>query len=250
MKWLIRGLTSSVGLKFLMSLTGMLLVLFLIAHLLGNLQVFLGVSAETGEAALNKYAQKLQGLGALLWVMRLGLLSVFALHVMTGAALWFKNRQARPVGYATYAPMQSTFFSRTMIWTGLLILIFLSYHLLHFTLHVTNPEHVTKIAKDVAAGHSVTGDSAHGHGHTDVYAMVIRGFREPSIALSYVVSMILLGFHLFHGIGSLFQSLGWNHPKYEGFYQMLGKAIATVLVIGNISMPLAVLFGVIGEGVE
>jgi len=231
MKWLVRGLTSSVGLKFLMGLTGLLLVLFLIGHLLGNLQVFLG------EEALNKYAGHLQSLGGFLWVIRLGLLSVFAVHVLTGITLWFKNRQARPVAYATYDPLQSSFFSRTMIWSGLLILAFLSYHLLHFTLHVTNPEHVTQALGDAD------------HGHTNVYAMVIRGFREPSIALTYVVSMILLGFHLFHGIGSMFQSLGWNYPKYEGLYQGLSKAIATILVLGNIVMPLCVLFGVIGEGV-
>ncbi len=231
MKWLVRGLTSSVGLKFLMGLTGLMLVLFLIAHLLGNLQVFLG------EEALNAYAAKLQGLGGILWVMRLGLLSVFAVHVLTGATLWFKNRQARPVAYATYDPLQSTLFSRTMIWSGLLIVVFLAYHLLHFTLHVTNPEHVTQVL------------GATDHGHTNVYAMVIRGFREPSIALSYVVAMILLGFHLYHGIGSMFQSLGWNYPKYEGLYQGLGKAIAAFLVLGNIAMPLCVLFGVIGEGV-
>ena len=217
-----RGLTSSVGLKFLMGITGGLLVLFVIGHMLGNLQVFLG------REQLNAYAAKLQGLGGLLWVIRLGLFAVFALHVLTGIALTLKNRAARPIPYAGLQPLESTVFSRTMIWSGLALLAFVVYHLLHFTILPKDP---ALLLED---------------GHVDVYGMVIAGFQDPAVTISYVVAMLLLGAHLAHGIASMFQSLGWNAPKYETLTNRLGLGLAAVLVLGNVSMPLSVLFGLIG----
>jgi len=217
-----RGLTSSVGLKFLMGITGGLLVLFVIGHMLGNLQVFVG------REQLNAYAAKLQGLGGLLWVIRLGLFGIFAAHVLTGIVLTLKNWKARPVAYARQEALQSTLFSRTMIWSGLALFAFIVYHLLHFTI----------LPKDAAL---LMDD-----GHVDVYGMLIAGFEQPAVTISYVIAMLLLGFHLVHGITSMFQSLGWNAPKYETLTRRLGIGLAGLLVLGNVAMPLAVLFGAIG----
>ena len=218
MSGILRGLTSSVGLKFLMGITGGLLVLFVVGHLVGNLQVFLG------REQLNAYAAKLQGLGGLLWVIRLGLFSIFAVHILTGVTLTLKNWKARPIAYARQEPLKSTFFSRTMIWSGLALLAFIVYHLLHFTVLPEHPE----------------------NGPIDVYGMVIAGFEQPAVTISYVIAMLLLGFHLMHGITSMFQSLGLNAPKYQGLTRGLGTLLAIVLVLGNVAMPLCVLLGVIG----
>ena len=222
MSGITRGLTSSVGLKFLMGLTGGLLILFVLGHMLGNLQVFIG------REQLNAYAAKLQGLGGALWVIRLGLFSIFAVHVVTGAALTLKNWRARPVAYAQQKALESTIFSRTMIWSGLALFAFVVYHLLHFTILPKDP---TLVMAD---------------GHIDVYGMVISGFQDPAVTISYVVAMLLLGFHLMHGITSMFQSLGWNASKYQGLTRKLGTGLAAILVLGNLAMPLCVLLGLIG----
>lgn len=225
---LTRSLGSSVGLKFLAAITGLFLVLFVIGHMLGNLQVFLGPEA------LNSYAAKLQGLGAGLWVVRAGLLAVFVLHVGSVGWLQARNWSARPLRYQNLRPLKSTFASRTMIWTGLLLLAFILYHLLHFTIGLTNPSHFGHLDEQ---------------GRHDVYEMVILGFRDPGITIAYVLAMVVLFFHLKHGIGSMFQSMGWNDPKYERLTARLGQAVAAVLLVGNISMPLLVLFGAVGSSV-
>jgi len=222
MSWIKRGLTSSVGLKFLMALSGLLLVLFTIGHMLGNLQVFLG------REQLNAYAGHIQGLGGLLWVIRLGLFVVFAIHVLTGVVLTLRNWAARPVPYAQQEALQSTIFSRTMIWSGLALFAFIVYHLLHFTILPKDP---VLLLPD---------------GHVDVYGMVIAGFEQPAVTITYVIAMLLLGFHLMHGISSLFQSMGWNAPRYQGFTSKLGTVIASILVLGNVAMPVCVLLGVVG----
>lgn len=222
MSGITRGLTSSVGLKFLMGITGGLLLLFVIGHMLGNLQVFLG------RESLNAYAAHLQGLGGFLWVIRIGLFSIFAVHVLVGATLTLKNWKARPVGYARQEPLESTIFSRTMIWSGLALLAFVVYHLLHFTILPKDPAWLLP------------------DGHVDVYSMVIAGFEQPAVTISYVIAMLLLGCHLMHGISSLFQSLGWNAPKYAGLTRGLGTVLAGILVLGNVAMPLCVLLGTIG----
>lgn len=225
MNWLARGLSSSVGLKFVAAVTGLCLLLFVLGHLLGNLQVFLGPEA------LNAYAAKLQGLGPFLWVIRGGLLLVFALHVYAVLRLQIRNWRARPIGYRGLEPLESTLASRTMIWSGLTLFAFLAYHLLHFTFHATNPAHAGALDAQ---------------GRTDVYRMVVLGFQQAPIAVSYAVAMGLLGLHLWHGVQSLFQSLGWRHPKYAAFVGGLGVVLSLLLVLGNVAMPLSVLFGLVG----
>ena len=225
MKWLLRGLSSSVGTKQLMALTGVALLLFVLAHMLGNLQIFLG------QEAYNAYAAKLKGLGPVLWVLRGGLLGVFLLHVGCALCLTRRNRAARPVPYAVQEPLASTYASRTMLMSGLVVAAFVVYHLLHFTLGVTDPD----------AYHLV--DAA---GRHDVYSMFVLGFQQVPVALAYVGAMVLLGLHLAHGIPSLFQTVGWNAPRYRGLTTLVGRGLAALIVLGNVAMPLAVLFGAVG----
>lgn len=226
MGWFARGLSSSVGTKYVAAISGLFLLLFVLAHMLGNLQIFLGPEA------LNAYAHKLQSLGAALWVARAGLLGILALHLWAVLRLQLKNWAARPVKYADQSPLKSTLASRTMIWTGLLVLAFIVYHVLHFTLGVTDPATYAQV--DPATGYK------------DVYGMVVRGFQQAPVAISYIVAMFLLWFHLKHGITSIFQTLGLNAPKYENLTLRLGQGLATLILVGNVSMPLMVLLGVVG----
>jgi succinate dehydrogenase / fumarate reductase cytochrome b subunit len=215
---------SSIGMKMIMGLTGLALVLFTIVHMLGNLQLFLGPHA------LNRYASFLQNLGELLWLMRGGLLILFVLHVICAIRVTYLNRVARPVRYRRAAQVQLGLAPRTLIYTGVLVFIFLGYHLAHFTLGATDPSF--KELHDSLGRH-------------DVHSMVAKGFGDPRAAWSYMIAMILLGYHLSHGIPNLFQSVGWNHPKYQPVLKRWGAILAILIVIGNISMPLAVQLGLV-----
>jgi succinate dehydrogenase / fumarate reductase cytochrome b subunit len=205
-----------------MAASGLGLVLFVIAHMLGNLQVFLGPEA------LNAYAAKLQGLGALLWVARLGLLAIFVLHVATAIRLTRQNRAARPVAYAVHKPFQSTYASRTMMMSGLIVLAFAIYHLLHFTFGTVDTD-------SYARGHQ--GASP------DVYGMMIHAFRQPLVATSYLVAMLLLALHISHGLGSLVQSFGFTNRRTRAWCMSAGRWVAVLIFVGNASMPLAILCG-------
>jgi succinate dehydrogenase / fumarate reductase cytochrome b subunit len=217
---------SSIGAKMIVALTGAALFLFVVVHMLGNLQVFLGRSV------LNAYAQKLQQLPLLLWTARAGLLLFVGVHVVTAVRLHFANRAARPVAYSHGDTVQATITSRTMIWSGLTIAAFVVYHLLHFTFGVIDPAayRLTEILPDGSARH-------------DVYSMVVLGFRNPLIAGSYILAMLLLAMHLHHGVSSLFQTLGLDPPRYRPIFRKAGPAFAVFVGVGNVSMPLAVLAG-------
>lgn len=219
-----RILDSSLGLKYVMSVTGLLLVGFLVGHLSGNLLTFAGAEV------FNAYAAKLKSLGPLLWVVRFGLLTIFCLHVFAALKLTIKNRQARPVAYASSNTEVASFASRTMPMTGMIVLAFLLYHLAHFTLHWIGAE---------SAGH-LTGD-----GDIDAYRMLVEGFQNPVNSGLYIVAMLLLGAHLSHGFSSLFQSLGLNHSSYTPKLKCLGMAVGWGLAIMFISIPVAVLMGCI-----
>jgi succinate dehydrogenase / fumarate reductase cytochrome b subunit len=219
---------SSLGSKFLMALTGLGLTLFVFAHMLGNFQVF------SGPDALNSYAAALKHMPGLLWTARVGLLVIFVLHVVYGVKLWAANRAARPVTYHFKKFREATLASRTMIWTGLVVLAFVLFHLAHYTFFWVNP--------GFGELHDV-------EGRHDVYRMTIYGFRSPLISLLYVVAMALLAFHLSHGFQSLFQSLGLNHPRWFPILRGAGLVVAVVVFVGNSSMPLAVLFRIIGSDV-
>ena len=228
MSWFVEFTKSSIGAKIVMGLTGLVLVGFVIMHMLGNLQVFLGAEA------LNAYAQSLQDLGGLLWAARIFLLLSVVLHILSGLRLASLNSAARPVAYANETTVQASLGSRYMRMSGLVVLAFIVYHLAHFTFGLTHPEHKALV------------DSL---GRPDVYSMMVLGFKQPLVSLSYIVAMVLLWFHLNHGASSLFKSLGLRHPRYNDVLDMVGPAIATLVVAGNIAMPLAILAGVVGADV-
>lgn len=215
---------SSIGIKIIVAITGGLLLLFVIGHLLGNLQVFLG------QDALNAYGEKLRVFPALLWVVRLGLLAIAALHVTFTIRLALLNNAARPVAYSRKQAIKATLSSRTMVVTGLTVLAFILYHLMHFTFRVTNPAYQTLIDA---------------HGRFDVYSMVVMGFQNVYISGAYIIAMLLLGYHLNHGIASVFQTIGWNTPRTQPFYERLAFVVASLIVIGNISIPVSILAGIV-----
>ena len=217
---------SSLGSKYVMAITGAMLYGFLIAHLLGNILVFSG-----SPAAINDYAEGLRNLPyGLLWILRGGLLVIFFLHVTTAIRLTKQNRQARPVPYAKQATIQASLSSRYMALTGILLLAFIAYHLAHFTFLAVFD----------------TGPHLDTIGRPDVYTMVVEGFRQPLVALSYIVAMIVLGFHLSHGISSLCQSLGLNHPKYNKAIRSIGPVLGWAVSGLNILIPVSIWFGFVG----
>jgi succinate dehydrogenase / fumarate reductase cytochrome b subunit len=218
---LVRLFGASIGRKIVAAATGAGLLVFLFAHLFGNLKVF------QGQDALNSYAAWLQG-HPLLWVARIGLLVIFVTHVYTTVTLAIENRRARPVRYEEYRPATSSFASRYMLLSGLVVLAFVVYHLLHFTFGVVDAAN-TRLHEP--------------SGRLDVYSSVVRSFRNPWIAWSYVVSIGLLGLHLAHGITSAFQTAGVHHESYNKLVKATAAVIIGLLVLGNWSMPLLILAG-------
>jgi succinate dehydrogenase / fumarate reductase cytochrome b subunit len=224
----LRLVKSSVGCKYVMALTGLGLILFVLAHMAGNLLVF------AGSDALNGYAQALKNNPVLLWGARSGLLAIFVLHVVLGLRLTLQNMYARGSRYVCEDTVQANWASRHMMLTGLVLLAFLLYHLAHFTFGWVAQ---AQIAEGVRSNYLNLVDSA---GRHDVYAMVLYGFRNPWITLSYLLAQGFLGLHLWHGGSSWFQSLGLNTPRYAGVVHRIGPLIAAVVVVGNCSIPLAI----------
>ncbi len=219
-----RLMHSSIGRKTLMAFTGLILVFFVMGHLMGNLFIFLGPEA------LNAYALKLRHLGAGLWLVRGFLLLAVLVHIVTSIQLTSENRAARPVRYQRYHTAKATLPSRTMILSGLLLLAYIAYHLLHFTFQTAHPE----------VAHLTTPQ-----GHHDVYRMVVLSFQQPSISFAYIAAMVLLFFHLRHGIASSVQSLGLNNERTLAIVERIGAGLSWALLLGYISIPLAVLCGIL-----
>jgi len=223
---IVRFYQSSIGRKIIVALTGIALVGFVIVHMAGNLLVF------AGPDALNAYAKKLADLGPLLWVMRLGLLAAVVLHIVATVHLTITNRAARPQPYGVDATRTATKASRTMIWSGLTILVFVVYHLMHYTWGVANDYYNPKNTRYFGPS-----------GDHNVYNMVVDGFSWVPASLFYLVAMALLFSHLGHGVASIFQTLGLTTPKSRPVIECAGKLLAFVLFAGNSLMPLAVMFG-------
>ncbi len=215
---------SSIGKKILMAVTGITFMGFVAGHMVGNLQIFLG------QEKLNAYAVLLHDLGKVLWLVRGTLLVFLAIHVWTGIRLYFQNRSARPVSYRKQESIETGVTSKTMIWSGLGVLLYVVYHLLHFTFVVTNPEY---------AGLT---DAA---GRFDVYSMVILGFQNYLISGVYIVAMLALAFHINHALPSFFQTLGLNQPSVRPWLKRLGTLAALLFFFGYCSMPAAVLLNII-----
>ena len=210
---------SSIGRKVVMATTGVILVGFVIGHMVGNLQVYLGPEAMNNYAVFLR--QVLHGTG--LWIARAILLVSVILHIWAATSLTLTSRRARPVAYREQKWKESTYASRTMRWGGVIILLFVIYHLLHFTTGTAHPDYI----------------------HGDVYHNFVTGFRSVPVSLVYIFAMLALGLHLKHGVWSMFQTLGVSHPRYIGAAQVLAWVVAIVVTAGNISFPLAVLAGVV-----
>lgn len=209
---------SAIGKKALMAVTGIVLSLYVAIHLLGNLQMF------GSPEQIDRYGELLRVSPQLLWTARIVLLAALLVHVAAGAQLHMAARAARPVAYDDHRPGDSSAASRTMIWSGFLILGFVVYHVLDLTIGAANPDFVP------------------GRIHHNVLA----SFGRSLAALFYVAAMIGLGFHLWHGLWSMWSSLGVSNRSVQPSLKRFAVGVAVVLTIGFSSIPLAVLFGVLG----
>lgn len=216
---------SSIGKKIIVALTGLVLLGFIIGHLLGNLQIFLGPDW------INSYAEHLRALGPLLWLIRAFLLVSVILHIYFTISLALDNRRARPQRYAEKDYTKATFASRYMWLSGLVVLAFIIYHLAHFTLVVADPR-LAALKPDALGRH-------------DVFSMMVYGFRNVIVSAFYVLAMFLLMLHLTHGASSFFQSLGWNDKKLTPRLARGGRVFAWLIFFGYTSIPVAVLLGLV-----
>jgi succinate dehydrogenase / fumarate reductase cytochrome b subunit len=226
---------SAVVKKFVMALTGLMLFGFVLGHMAGNMKLYLG-QYETGEHQgiykIDVYAEALREIGTpflrhgdFLWIARFGLLAAVGLHILSAWQLTLINRRARPVGYQQQSAIASTYASRTMRWGGVILLLFVIYHLLHLT----------------------TGHVHHEFQPGEVYHNVVAGFSVPWVSGIYILAQLALGLHLYHGLWSLFQSLGLAGPRFNIFRHRFAIAFAILITAGNLSFPVAVLTGLIAN---
>jgi succinate dehydrogenase / fumarate reductase cytochrome b subunit len=225
--------STAVGKKYVMAITGIIGIGFVLFHTIGNLKMYLGLIDHDGERVydVDVYGEFLRELLVpilprtyFLWIMRLVLIGAVLLHVHAAYTLTILNRRARPVKYQSARDYQiANFASRTMRWTGIIVLLFLFWHLADFTWGWFNP--------DYARG--------------EVYRNVDASLSRLPVSVLYIVANIALGIHLFHGTWSLFQSMGWNNPRFNEWRRGLAAAVATIIVVGNVSFPIAVMAGII-----
>src|SRR3954462_15784218 len=214
--------STAVGKKYVMAISGIVLMVFVLAHMIGNLKLYFGATA------LNNYSHWLREVGepalprqALLWGVRIGLLGAVIAHIVAAYQLTRINRRARPEAYRSKRDyVAADFASRTMRWTGVIVLLFVAFHLLDLTWGPANPDYVSG----------------------DPYHNIITSFERVPVALVYVLANLALGVHLYHGAWSLFQSMGWVTPWRRQF----AWVFTALIVVGNVSFPLAVMFGVVG----
>ncbi len=208
-----------------MAVTGIILLGFVLVHMVGNLKMYLG------ETDLNKYGVALREIGgdlvphtSILWAVRSLLILAFVLHIHAAATLTAMNRKARPVGYKGGRHyVAANYAARTMRMTGVIVLLYLLFHLMDLTWGNANPNFV----------------------HGEPYHNVVESFSRAPVAVVYIIANILLGIHIYHGAWSMFQSLGWNNPRINAARRWFATAFAALIVIGNVSMPIAVLAGVV-----
>jgi len=225
--WPVEFYRSSIGKKWVMAVSGIVLMGYVLFHMLGNLKVYLG------PADVAHYAEWLRDLltpflprTVALWLMRGGLTAAFVLHIHAAYALTRMNRRARPQRYASDRDyITANFASRSMRWTGIIVALFVLFHLSDLTWGNTNPDFV----------------------RGDPYHNLVESFSRLPVALFYILANVALAIHLYHGAWSLFQSLGWNHPRFNAWRGWFAKGFATVILLGNISFPLAVQFKLVDE---
>jgi succinate dehydrogenase / fumarate reductase cytochrome b subunit len=211
---------TSIGMKAVMAVTGAVLFGFVIGHMLGHLLMFLGPDTY------NAYAMALHNAPALLWGTRVVLLVSVAAHVASAVRVTTINQAARPARYQLRRDMATNYAARTMVWSGPILAFFILYHLAHFTLGATPGNYV--------------------HSTENVYNNMVMSFQVPWVLALYVVAVLSLGAHLFHGAWSMFNSLGANHPRYNPFLKRFALVMAVVVTVGFLSVPLAIFAGIIG----
>lgn len=224
MTWLANLYRSALGKKAVMAVTGLILFGFVLVHMVGNLKVYLGPEH------FNEYAESLRTMftpivpreGAL-WVARLVLLVAVVFHIHSAYALTMMNRVARPVAYRGRDFVKASYASRTMRWGGVIILIFVIYHILHFTTGQAHPDFV----------------------RSDPYHNFVSGFSIWWVASFYILANLALGLHLFHGVWAMFSSLGVTHKRFENWRRLFATAFAVLITLGNLSFPLSVLLGIV-----
>jgi succinate dehydrogenase / fumarate reductase cytochrome b subunit len=222
--WFFQLYRSALVKKAVMAATGLFLFGWILGHMAGNLKIFLGPEE------FNHYAEFLREMGTplipetgVLWISRVILLVAVGLHIWSATSLTLTNRRARPEDYELRHGVQLDYAARTMRWSGYLIGVYVIYHLMHLTFGNVHPDFVPG----------------------DAYDNVVRGFQVVPVALVYVVANVLLGFHLYHGLWSMFQSLGWNHPAYNAWRRHFAITFSIVVTAGFVSIPLAVLAGIL-----
>jgi succinate dehydrogenase / fumarate reductase, cytochrome b subunit len=225
--------STAVGKKYVMAITGIIGILFVIGHMVGNLKAYIGIVSEGDGKAydIDIYGEFLRQMlvpilphGVFLWIMRLVLIGALVLHLHAAYSLTVLNRKARPVRYQTPRDYQvANFASRTMRWTGIIVVLFLAWHLADLTWGWANPDFVKGA----------------------VYRNLDTSLSRLPVAILYIVANIALGIHLFHGTWSLFQSMGWSNPRFNKWRRYLATGVATIIVVGNCSIPIAVQAGII-----
>ncbi len=225
--------STAVGKKYVMAITGIIGIGFVIGHMIGNLKMYLGVVSEGDERLydIDIYGEFLRELlvpilphGVFLWILRVVLIAAVLLHIHAAYSLTVLNRTARPVKYQSARDYQvANFASRTMRWTGIIVLLFIIWHLADLTWGWANPDFVKGA----------------------VYYNIDTSLSRLPVAILYIVANIALGIHLFHGTWSLFQSMGWSNPRFNMWRRYLATGVATIVVVGNVSFPIAVQAGII-----
>jgi succinate dehydrogenase / fumarate reductase, cytochrome b subunit len=220
----VRFYQAPIGKKAVMAVTGIILFLYVLGHLIGNLQIY-----SPHPDQINGYAAFLHNpnYAGLLWAVRIILLAAVAFHILAALQLWLQKQQARPVGYYKKDDVPAAYAARTMVWSGPIILAFIIFHVLHLTVGAVLP------LEEI------------GPYQPNVRANVVNGFSHPSVAGFYVFAMVLLSMHLYHGLWSMFQSLGYSHPRYSPALKRLAAWVAILIGAGYISIPLGVLAGFI-----
>ncbi len=234
--------SSSLGKKYVMAVTGAVLIGFVTGHLVGNLQIF------SPPDHINGYAHLLQSLGPALWAVRAFLLLCVGLHVIVAVQLTIENHRARPEKYDLRNTIQATLASRTLRWTGAIVLAFVAYHLAQFSIGWAD----VRDFKGNLDGYTMTSDYrlfglpavAAGKVVDDVYSMVFLGFSHPAVSVFYIIAVGLLSFHLLHGADSMFQSLGWRSEKWAGGLKRVVALFCLLYFLGNLAIPAAILSGV------
>jgi succinate dehydrogenase / fumarate reductase cytochrome b subunit len=217
---------STVGKKILMASTGVILLLFVIGHMVGNLKIYLGPEAFNHYAeGLRSFGSPFFGPGQLLWLIRLVLIACVLVHIIAALQLWWRSRSARPVGYRKYEvnDLVFSYASRAMLWGGLALFFFVIFHLLHLTTGQVHPDFVPG----------------------DAYHNFVRGFQSVPVSLAYIAAMIPLGLHLYHGFWSMLQTLGANNERYNHIRRPVAAGLALLVTLANISFPVAVLAGLL-----